>query len=179
MTTLSLHFAAASWPKVAEELRSWYASDEAVIESHRRAYDTIMGIHPEPDEDGITTVVLTETTPDPEDRRNGVYVDVSGAKEDGEAKYAIEFMPWANWLACEVATNRVDMTSAEIVVHCLWEMTFSGFDEDLIQIERGKLKAMADQINKYHDNPEALKEAVENGELFELDLSLIPKEDYE
>ena len=178
MTQLVDYFAMASWPKVADSLRSWYGCDEAVVESHHEAWEKIMRIEPEADENGVTTVVLTEHKPDP-DSGNGRYVDVSGAKEDGEAKYAIEFMPWSHWLACEVATNRVDMTSAEIVAHCLWEMTFSGFDEDLIQIERGKLKAMADQINTYHDNPEALKEAVENGELFELDLSLIPKEDYE
>lgn len=69
------------------------------------------------------------------------YYSVSGRKKKNEMFYAIEFTPWqevANFKIKPILFNYY--TSAEIVAHFLWEMTFVGFEQKTIKKEVDKLK---------------------------------------
>ena len=68
------------------------------------------------------------------------YDRVSGI-EDNES-YAIEFMAWNKWVDMEIAPSS-EFSEVDIIVHCLWEMTCSGFEEEQIQ---NKLKIMHESI---------------------------------
>lgn len=83
------------------------------------------------------------------------YVDVSGRvcnsrNYSGEPdcdSYAIEFKPWEQWLGMEIDPVAFELFSeTEILAHCLYEMTFVGFDEDEIQKRYQEINSLADEI---------------------------------
>lgn len=67
------------------------------------------------------------------------YIDVSGLynnPKNEEEKYSqgIEFIPWRMWLGMDISNESLQSFSAqEIIIHCLYEMTFVGFTEEDIQ----------------------------------------------
>jgi len=69
------------------------------------------------------------------------YVDVSGTykyPKNEEEKYsqAIEFTSWNKWLGMDISEESLlNFTELEIISHCLYEMTFIGFEEEDIQEE--------------------------------------------
>ena len=57
--------------------------------------------------------------------------------EDGSgiSPFAIEFIPWAEWLGMELDEDTLKEFSAfDIVAHCLYEMTFLGFTQEDIRM---------------------------------------------
>ena len=82
------------------------------------------------------------------------YIDISGRKkneqkdqEEQEISYALEFTPWSNWLGMQIDKNSIkNYTELEIISHCLFEMTFAGFEENEIQEEINKIN---DTIDEY------------------------------
>ena len=72
-----------------------------------------------------------------------VYVDGYKTHPDKDS-YALEFEPWNEWLGMGV----VDCIDNEkmALAHCLWEMTFRGFDEKIIQKERKKIREIVKSI---------------------------------
>lgn len=101
------------------------------------------------------------------------YIDVSGKyknPKNEEEKYsqAIEFTSWRQWLGMEISTESLThFSELEIIVHCLYEMTFMGFEEEEIQEE---FKTIEDNIAAYKNmiaeekkaNTLSLDEIVEN-----------------
>lgn len=79
--------------------------------------------------------LVLKTVQDGED----AYVDVSGLHKHPkteEEKYAqgIEFLSWHKWLGMDIQEESFKAFSElEILVHCLYEMTYVGFSEEQIQ----------------------------------------------
>ena len=80
------------------------------------------------------SIVITKEKEDDEE-----YVDVSGLynnpKNVGE-KYSqgIELVPWRKWLGMDMSKESLkNYLNQEIVVRCLYEMTFLGFNEKEIR----------------------------------------------
>ena len=104
----------------------------------------------------------------------GEYVDVSGFKPNDEYSWAIEFRPWNEWLGMEVFPKTLEVfTELEIICHCLFEMTFFGFEEEEIQDqykEINDLKEEYDNLSKEEKNDrttsieDLLKDIEENSE---------------
>jgi hypothetical protein len=63
------------------------------------------------------------------------YVEVSGLDlNDTTYGLALDFTPWQKWLGMDLTDDTIKhFTELEIIAHCLWEMTFAGFDESQIQ----------------------------------------------
>ncbi len=78
------------------------------------------------------------------------YVDVSGKylhpkTEEQTFSQAIEFTPWKEWLGMSIdEKSLVQFSEPEIIAHCLYEMTFAGFEEDEIQEEMKHIKNIAE-----------------------------------
>jgi len=71
---------------------------------------------------------------EPEVEENDVYVSVFGLDKTDGTNYGIFLEPWSNWLGMEIeAETLIKYTGLEIISHCLYEMTFHGFDEITIQ----------------------------------------------
>ena len=97
------------------------------------------------------------------DAPNGYYVGVSGRKKDNANDeheitpfYAIEFTPWDEWLSMEIDSNTInEFTELDIIAHCLYEMTFIGFDETKIQGELNHLAKAAEAVENMTEEEKA------------------------
>jgi len=66
---------------------------------------------------------------------------------NSEVEYALDFHPWEEWLGMEIDTGTHQKYAyPEILAHCLWEMTFMGFDQDAIREEKQELERRADEL---------------------------------
>jgi len=66
---------------------------------------------------------------------------------NSEIEYALDFHPWEEWLGMEVDTaTHQKYAYPEILAHCLWEMTFMGFDQDTIREEKQELERRAAEL---------------------------------
>ncbi|MBI4524481.1 MAG: hypothetical protein HY695_11805 [Deltaproteobacteria bacterium] len=66
---------------------------------------------------------------------------------NGEVEYALEFHPWEEWLGMEIdETTQRKYTYPEILAHCLWEMSFMGFDQERILEEKREIMRRVDEI---------------------------------
>ena len=76
------------------------------------------------------------------------YWDVCCRKEGDPERYGFNLSPWAEWLAVQVPHSLLDkMTAAEIVAHCVWEMTFYGFTQEKIAAFRAELECSVKEID--------------------------------
>lgn len=85
------------------------------------------------------------------------YIDVSGIhqqpqSEEERCSYAIEFTPWKEWLGMEIHPNSLaDFSELEIIAHCLYEMTFVGFEEEDIQEELQHINQISEDYKNMSD----------------------------
>lgn len=71
---------------------------------------------------------------------------------NSEVEYAIEFVAWEEWLGMEMDKETLQNYSiSEIAAHCLWEMTFSGYDQAAICEQRNELNRIAKEIGDMSD----------------------------
>lgn len=57
-----------------------------------------------------------------------------------EVTFGLDFKPWNEWLGMNLEPDSLKrFKPAEIVAHCLWELTFYGFDQTTIQTVLGEL----------------------------------------
>lgn len=80
------------------------------------------------------------------------YVDVSGKyknpkNEDEKFSQAIEFTTWSEWLGMEVSQESLlHFSELEIISHCLFEMTFVGFEEEETQKELNRIEEITEDF---------------------------------
>ena len=66
---------------------------------------------------------------------------------NSEVEYALEFHSWEEWLGMEVdSATHQKYAYPEILAHCLWEMTFMGFDQDTIREEKQELERRGNEL---------------------------------
>lgn len=64
-----------------------------------------------------------------------------------EKDYALDFTPWSQWLSCKIKDELFEKyKEEEIVAHCLFEMTYDGYDEEKIQERFEYLIRLKEQI---------------------------------
>jgi hypothetical protein len=68
--------------------------------------------------------------------------------DEQEVTFGLDFKPWNEWLGMNLepdslgSINDRQFSHEEIVAHCLWEMTFYGFDQTTIQTVLEELNEM-------------------------------------
>lgn len=88
---------------------------------------------------------LRELPPSPSDCVVDVYVDEIGVVVDGlhsgdPTRYALDFCSFGEWLGFTVSDHaKKHFADVEILVRCLWEMTFNGFTDQAIANKRNEL----------------------------------------
>ena len=79
----------------------------------------------------VTTPYLLDIDHVKEEEYFEDYEHVSAISLEDGLNYAIGFMPWNEWLGMRLNPQVLEKYSEEeIISHCLWEMTFYGYDED-------------------------------------------------
>ena len=137
------------WLSIELTLLDLYPDQKEIIEEYRRVFESLQLMQPENDD---MLIVLTEYECDTDDESQptSTYVDVSGRKQEPEPNsltnsHAIEFVKWQNWLGMNIAPETLEnFNDLEIVAHCLYEMTFCGYEQDEIQEQFASIKKSVD-----------------------------------
>lgn len=67
---------------------------------------------------------------------------------NSETSFALDLVPWEEWLGMELDPATLEAYSGfDIIAHCLWEMTFFGFDQETIREQREELKRRARELD--------------------------------
>jgi hypothetical protein len=108
------------------ELEKEYCMKDEAFEAYFKVYNQLKELTPEPNHDGFRLVVArVEDGLEP-----GTFTyDVFGIKPGDNDHYALELLPWSELLSFEIVEKCVEAYSAAAVVaHCLYEVTFFGYD---------------------------------------------------
>ena len=147
------------WDFVAESLRDIYDMSETDLKSHEKIYRLLN----DPTSTPFPTkyrIRIEHHTEDPDDSYYEVHgvtqfknlgddQNIEGYKPEDEVVCGIEFTPWGEWLGMEIERETLDrFDPPKIVALCLWEMSFSSFDENNIQKTWGELKSFVDIADK-------------------------------
>ena len=146
------------WLSVELTLLQLYPDQKGIIGEYRNVFEKLQQLAPE---EYDMSIMLKEYDCDHEDESEiKTYVDVSGRKaqkEEGKLtdSYAIEFVEWKNWLGMDVAPETTkNFSDLEIIAHCLYEMTFIGYEENEIQEQFNTIK---NEIEEYKNLAEEEK----------------------
>lgn len=124
-----------SWLSVAAILQELYPDEAKNRSGYKEVFEKLMLTDVE-DSDISIEVVHQKDDYDGEE-----YVDVSGSykhpkNEEEKFSQALEFTPWNQWLGMELSQESLNhFSELEIISHCLYEITFMGFEEKEIQDE--------------------------------------------
>ena len=140
-----------NWLSVELTLLKLYPDQNQMLDEYRKVYEKLKVTEPA-DYDELE-IILTEYDSDPDfESDKETYVDVLGQKKNSDPNdisnsYAIEFLEWDKWLGMDLALETTkNFSDLEIIAHCLYEMTFIDYDEDVIQQQ---LKSLTDTVEEY------------------------------
>lgn len=133
---------------IESELTRLYPDEKKQIDAYQDVFYKLKLLNPVPSD---ITIRLTEITDE-----NEIYIDVDGYYADGRVDeqsgndaLALDFTPWEQWLGMQIDQRAFeDFTELEVIVHCLYEMTFISFDQEKIQAELDDLKRTVDEYEK-------------------------------
>ena len=65
-----------------------------------------------------------------------------------EQKFALELIPWEEWLNMKIDNQTLSEYSAnDIIAHCIWEMTFFGFDQATIKAQKEEIDRRVKELD--------------------------------
>ncbi|MCZ4319045.1 hypothetical protein O4H26_08590 [Aequorivita viscosa] len=124
-----------SWPSIYSKFLEIYPEAEKGLQGYKTVFEKLSNMKAEPID---MAIAITKE----KDMIDGDYfIDVVGKYNNPttpEEKYpqGIEFLPWRQWLGMNIDKNSLmNFSEQEIIVHCLYEMTFEGFNEDEIKFK--------------------------------------------
>lgn len=135
-----------NWISVSASLLEYYPEEEENRDGFALVFEKLQLLHPEESDMYIEIKNIID------DFDGECYVDVGGRyknpkTEEDKAAMALEFTPWNRWLGMEISAESLEVFSEpEIIAHCLYEMTFVGFEEKEIQEELKEIKEEIEEI---------------------------------
>jgi hypothetical protein len=143
-----------------------YPGEAGQIDGYREVYERLVSLGEAPSD----FMLRIEHRKDADEEWIEVYGEDGTSRPDGDPeRFALELMPWSEWLGAVVPQDLLQKYSpAEIAAHCLYEMTFVGFDEETIQAEREELSREARELEQM--TPEEREKHLIPWETIEADL---------
>lgn len=154
MATVKMLFDRVSDADILRELFLEYPEEVSSTRGYRKALDEIRALEPVASDLTISAELANDALEDE------MYVDVSGRKPGDNEMYAVEFMPWEEWLGSFVDTG--DFSDAQFLAHCLFEMTFVGYSNDEVHKELENISDMAHDATERLENGEEFPDALDN-----------------
>lgn len=162
--TLSDLIATIRWADVKAALIWGYPDAEASIDDYRRVFESLRKLDPIPSN---MRIIVRKTLP--EGPEGAPVYEVSGrdgslnrdqrdfpslgpsadsAYANAETDFSLSLESWERWLgmAIDPATLAV-YAPAQIVAHCVWEMTFYGLEPSQIEEVREEIKRRAEELD--------------------------------
>jgi len=160
------------WLSVKIVLLQLYPNEKKNISAYEQIFNDLKFMEPVA---GDISIVLSN---EHDDFDKSEYVDVSGRENNPKENsneltdsLAIEFTPWNEWLGMDIDKDTLqDFTELEIIAHCLYEMTFIGFEEEEIQEKMSNMKREMEDYNNMTEE-EKRKSTTSFDDLFDEDES--------
>ncbi len=131
------------WDEVWPNLLRLYPDQEASLPDYERVYWSLLSASLVEIETTMRLVIEYVLNTG----ELGGYWDVSGQDVEDLEFYAIEFRPWEEWLRMEIDPETLKTLSPlDIICHCLWEMTFIGYEQDEISKQWQEILQAKDEI---------------------------------
>ncbi len=127
--------------EVLDKLKELYQGPGEDLEGYQEVWEKLKVMQPE------NTTISVQITKRQYFLDGQDYIHVSGIKPNDPQTYAIKYVPWEQWLSMEITTD-LNLTDIEKVAHCLYEMTWAGYNQETI----------AEQIEEINDRVEEVKE---------------------
>ena len=157
---------------VWQHMCALYPDDKGHKDAYEKVYNNMLEIEPESSEFRI--FIEYEEDNDiwsvygvNDNCFKDIPVDEGGLSEDHKSaneivKYAIEYESRKKWAGMVIDSATVcEMSTLGIAVHCLWEMTIAGFEEDDVQSQMEEIKRRVDEVkNIDHDDYVEVREGV-------------------
>ena len=147
---------------------SWLSVELVFLELYPKEIKNISGYETVFNE--LKTLGPTETdfsivlSNEKNDFDNEEYVHVSGYnnhpedEDESPNSYALELTNWSEWLGMDLDEKSLsEFTELEIISHCLYEMTFFGFDQETIQKEMDEIERSVDEIKNMSEEEKKTK----------------------
>lgn len=116
------------WNEISSAIIRLYPDQKRGIQRYKKVLAVLCSIKP-----GETkwSIVIEDCFDEDEQE---YYVDVS-AKNPGEQQlYALDLTNWEEWLGMEISYRTLRKYSKlDIIAHCLWEMTWHGYEQKDIE----------------------------------------------
>jgi len=75
-------------------------------------------------------------------------VDEDSGYANSETDFSLSFEPWGHWLGMRVDADTLSkLTAPQIVAHCLWDMTFHGFEQWQVQDAMDEIRRRKEEID--------------------------------
>ena len=137
-----------NWLSVELTLLKLYPDQQDNIQTYRRVYSLLREMEPEKSE--IEIIIDQEIN---EETQEPVIGDVYGVDNESKNKItkvvALEFTSRKKWLGMSISEHtQKEFAELEIISHCLYEMTYMGYNEEEIQKEFSKIKKMVAEYKK-------------------------------
>ena len=75
------------------------------------------------------------------------FIDVSLYCPEDEKTYAVDLTPWEDLIDAKIKTDFWRLGHTATLAHILWEITFYGFSDKSIKLERDKLTELTKRID--------------------------------
>lgn len=146
--------------------------DEKYIEKYSEMYDKLLQMTPTYNNDLKIYLVVQKDYFDESNR-----IDVLGFRKGDKEHYALDFMPWSDWLGSEIVDYSLEIFGETIfIAECLAEMSFISFDENRIQSELQQLNETSEKIKNGVEETYTWEEVVEHlNEKFDMGLTVHEK----
>ncbi|RXJ51114.1 DUF6557 family protein [Gelidibacter gilvus] len=126
------------WPAILPIFLKTYPEAEENINGYRIVFEKLVMLSPKETD---MSIVITQEKDGDED-----YIDVSGLHNNPKNKeetysQGIELVSWREWLGMDISKESLaNFSESEIIVHCIYEMTYIGFTEEVIQEKNDRIE---------------------------------------
>ena len=148
-----------SWLSIEQVLLHLYPKEEKNLQGYELVFNELKRLSPT--DTAISIVVSNEK----DDFDNEEYVHICGYNnqiqddtDNQNNSLGLEFTSWEDWLGMDLDKKSVmDFTELELISHCLYEMTFFGFDQEEIQKEMDELEKSVEEIKNMTEEEKKTK----------------------
>lgn len=148
-----------SWLSVELVFLQLYPKEMKNISGYETVFNELKTLSPT--ETDFSIVLRNEK----DDFDNEEYVHVSGysnhpedIEDESPNSYALELTNWSEWLGMDMDEKSLsEFTELEMISHCLYEMTFFGFDQETIQKEMDEIERSVDEIKNMSEEEKKTK----------------------
>ena len=124
----------------------WYHDQERSRNGYEIVFNKLRSMAPKRHQLNDLYINIEKFEEDGREVSNVTGIDI--IKNDG-CHYAIEFVPWVDWVSMFITQETLNtMSYEEIVAGCLYEMTFFGFNEDEIKEEENKMVKSIEEFKR-------------------------------